>query len=24
MAEKNDVWFANCKELADWTRKRLS
>ena len=23
MAEKGDVWFANCKELADWTRKKL-
>jgi peptidoglycan/xylan/chitin deacetylase (PgdA/CDA1 family) len=24
MKAKGDVWFANCKEVADWTRKRLS
>lgn len=24
MKAKDDVWFANCKEVADWTRKRLS
>ena len=24
MKEKGDVWFANCKEVADWTRRRLS
>lgn len=23
MGEKGDVWFASCKEVADWTRKRL-
>jgi peptidoglycan/xylan/chitin deacetylase (PgdA/CDA1 family) len=22
--DKGDVWFATCKEVADWTRKRLS
>ncbi len=21
--EKGDVWFANCKEVADWTRKKM-
>ncbi|UCH02386.1 MAG: polysaccharide deacetylase [Candidatus Bathyarchaeota archaeon] len=24
MKEKGDVWFATCKETADWTRKKLS
>ncbi len=24
MRAKGDVWFANCKEVADWTRKKLS
>jgi len=23
MEEKGDVWFASCKEVADWTRKKL-
>jgi peptidoglycan/xylan/chitin deacetylase (PgdA/CDA1 family) len=23
MEEKGDVWFANCKEVADWTREKL-
>jgi peptidoglycan-N-acetylglucosamine deacetylase len=23
-AERGDVWFANCKELADWSHKKLA
>jgi hypothetical protein len=22
--DKGDVWFATCKEVADWTRKKLA
>jgi len=24
MKAKGDVWFATCKEVADWTREKLS
>jgi peptidoglycan/xylan/chitin deacetylase (PgdA/CDA1 family) len=24
MKEKGDVWFANCKEVAEWTKKKLT
>jgi peptidoglycan/xylan/chitin deacetylase (PgdA/CDA1 family) len=24
MKERDDIWFASCKDVADWTRKKLS
>jgi hypothetical protein len=24
MKAKGDIWFATCKEIADWTRKKLA